>query len=522
MRLSFVGIWFLCFSLTYASCSNTSAFPELSEADLSELQEGLQQGQFTSVDLVKAYLARIQEVNTALHAVAETNPDALTIAQTLDEERKAAGSYALLGSKVPHDSTVVAKLRAAGAIILGKANLSQWANARSSNTTNGWSAYGGQCSAVYYPNQDPSGSSSGSAVISSIGLAFATLGTDTIGSVLSPSDVNNVVGIRPTVGLTSRHLVIPFSLRQDSVGPLARTVKDAAAMLSVIAGPDPADNYTTVNPHPDLDYTKFDEDYNTTLKNGRIGIPANILEVFTASWFDTTNTSGPVMDAFYAAVNLLEQHGATVNHNANYSRLDEYITGYLDGSISNVVLADVAYDIPEYLNLLQPQATPLPQTLEDIRNFTQHYPLEDYPDRDTADFDMELAAPSASSAEIWAQYQLNLQLGGAGGIVGALDNNNLDVLIVPTQASPYVTCIAGLPAISVPLGFYPSSQPVLESSRGLIGTAPGIPFGISFIGRAWSEQTLLKYAYAFEQLTQVRKSGKPYMLPSTELGDIVG
>jgi amidase len=195
---------------------------------------------------MKAYIMRIEEVNSILHAVTEINPDALLIAAALDAERangtvrstlhglpmliknniatkdqmnNTAGSYSLLGATVPRDATVAGKLRAAGVILLGKSNLSQWANFRSSNSSSGWSAYGGQVTGAYYPDMDPSGSSSGSGVGSSIGLAIAALGTETDGSILAPSSVNNLVGIKPTVGLTSRSLVIPISAHQDTVGP---------------------------------------------------------------------------------------------------------------------------------------------------------------------------------------------------------------------------------------------------------------------------------------------------------------
>ena len=216
---------------------NHTRFPLLLEATLDDLVAGLESNLFTSADLVKAYSLRILEVNSTLHVVTELNPDALAIATHADELRKngtvlgplhgipiliknniatgdtmnnTAGSFALLGAK-QGDSTIAAKLRKAGAIILGKTNLSQWANYRSNNSTNGWSAYGGQATAAYYPDQDPSGSSSGSGVASSIGLALGALGTETSGSILSPADVSNLVGIKPTVGLTSRHLVIPVS-----------------------------------------------------------------------------------------------------------------------------------------------------------------------------------------------------------------------------------------------------------------------------------------------------------------------
>jgi amidase len=224
---------------------DASCYPDLLEVGAEELVAGLESGAWTSVDLTKAYILRIKETNSVLCAVTEINPDALSIAAALDAERangtirsvlhgipmliknniatddqmnNTAGSYSLLGAKAPRDATVASKLRAAGVILLGKSNLSQWANFRSSNSSNGWSAHGGQVTGAYYPNMDPSGSSSGSGVGVSIGLAFAALGTETDGSIVSPSSANNLVGIKPTVGLTSRSLVIPISEHQDTVG----------------------------------------------------------------------------------------------------------------------------------------------------------------------------------------------------------------------------------------------------------------------------------------------------------------
>ena len=225
--------------------NDANGYPDLLEVGAEELIAGLESGAWTSVDLTNAYLLRIEETNSVLHAVTEINPDALSIAAGLDAERangtirsalhgipmliknniatndqmnNTAGSYSLLGAKVPRDATVAAKLREAGVVLLGKSNLSQWANFRSFNSSNGWSAYGGQVSGAYFPNMDPSGSSSGSGVGTSIGLTFAALGTETDGSIVSPSSQNNLVGIKPTVGLTSRSLVIPISEHQDTVG----------------------------------------------------------------------------------------------------------------------------------------------------------------------------------------------------------------------------------------------------------------------------------------------------------------
>ena len=239
--------------------------PNLFDLTVDDIVDGFTNNQFTSVDLVRAYLSRISEVQESLHPIIEINPDALPIAAALDRERLAlktsrgplhgvpvllkdnigtadhlnttAGSYALLGSIVPRDATVAANLRAAGAVILGKAGLSEWSYWRGMNNSNGWSARGGQVKGAYYEDQDPSGSSSGSAVAASLGLAALTVGTDTGGSIIGPSSMNGVVGIRPSTGLTSRSVVVPITVVQDTVGPITRTVKDAAYMLSAMAGP---------------------------------------------------------------------------------------------------------------------------------------------------------------------------------------------------------------------------------------------------------------------------------------------
>ncbi|KAF8994509.1 amidase signature domain-containing protein [Cyathus striatus] len=282
-----------------------SVFPDLYEASVLELQDGLDKGFFTSVDLVKAYFARIEEVNLkgpALHAVLETNPKALTTAALLDEERKkkgkrglihgipillkdniatlpsegmntTAGSFSLLGSIVPDDAHVVKRLRKAGAIILGKANLCEFACARGS-IDSGWSATGGQTTNAYFPNASPCGSSGGSGVAASIGLAAVTMGTETDGSITCPSSHNNVVGIKPTVRLTSRAGVVPISSHQDTVGPLTRSLSDAVIVLSAIAGKDTNDIYTLAQPTPIPDYTKALNP--NALKGARIGVPRKV------------------------------------------------------------------------------------------------------------------------------------------------------------------------------------------------------------------------------------------------------
>ncbi|KAL9126264.1 MAG: hypothetical protein Q9217_004657 [Psora testacea] len=523
-------------------CPLASGYPKLIDVTLEELETGFENGEFSSVDLVNAYVARINEVNSTLHAVTEINPDALSIAAALDAERangiirgplhgipiliknniatmdkmsNTVGSFALMGATVPTDSTLAAKLRAAGVVILGKSNLSQWANFRSNNSTNGWSAYGDQTFGAYYPAQDPSGSSSGSGVSPSIGLAFAALGSETSGSILSPSQVNNIVGIKPTVGLTSRTLVVPISQRQDTVGPMAHTVKDSAYILQAIAGKDPQDNYTLAQP--------FDSppDYVTAcnfsaFRGARIGIPRNLVD-------GTQEPDNIVLTAFEAAIATIKRAGATIVDNTNITAfaLDQYNNG---NSSTIVVDADFVTDLPKnYLSKL----TSNPQNVHNlahVSNFTRTFPPEDYPDRDTGVWDEALALSfDNTSPEFWAAYQTNLEIAGPQGITGLLVNYSLDALILPTDFAPGLPALIGSPVITVPLGFYPADEPVVRNRRGtLVETGPNIPFGISFLGDKWSEASLIGFAYAFEQRTRVREKVQPYLVPRTELVDVVG
>ncbi|ORX92929.1 amidase signature domain-containing protein [Clohesyomyces aquaticus] len=523
----------------YPKCGNAT-LPLLIEATTEELAAGLMARQFTSVDLVNAYIARILEMNSTLHMVTEINPDALNIAKELDAERRAgksrgplhgipiliknniatadsmnntAGSFALLGAKVPLDATVAAKLRKAGAIILGKTNLSQWANFRSSNSSNGWSAYGGQTYAAYYPGQDPSGSSSGSGVASSLGLALACLGTETDGSIVSPSEKNNLVGIKPTVGLTSRALVIPISEHQDTVGPMARTVKDAAYLLQAIAGPDPADNYTLASPFNDTlpDYVgacKFD-----ALKGKRIGVPRNNVG-------PATLTSAPVIAAFELALKILEGAGAIIVDNTNYTAWDQYLESYAEGYVLD---ADFVVNLKHYLDQLTYNPTGV-SDLESVQNFTQHFAAEEWPSRDTKGWGEALGLNfTQDSPTFWKYYQEDLYLGGTGGLLGALKNYSLDAVVLPTQGASGISAIIGGPVVTVPLGAYPANTTVRMNSRGTLNaTAPNVPFGISFAGAHWSEADLIGFAYAFEQRTLVRDQIKPYIQPTTELADVIG
>ena len=471
--------------------------------------------------------------------VTELNPDAIHLARKADHRRAkgklrgpldgipvlvkmnigsndtmntTAGSYSLLGAKSVNDSTVVKKLRKAGAILLGKANLSQWANFRSDNTTNGWSAYGGQCTGAYVPNMDPSGSSSGSGVSSSIGLAWATLGTETSGSIIGPASVNNVVGIKPTVGLTSRFLVVPISQHQDTVGPLARTVTDAVHLLQAIAGPDPNDNYTSAIPNGVV------PNYSTALnknalKGARIGVPVNA--------YVGGQVTPQVQAAFEASVAEIEKAGATIV-TTNFT---DYQT-WLNGNLSlNVLEIDFYSDVKNYLSELKEIPTGV-HDLRSVRNFTETYPPEDWPERDVDLWTQALAFGYGNTDyRFWSMYLENKHFGGPYGVNGAINNNSVDALLLPSDVSFLLPAVIGSPIVSVPMGFYPASTAVTTQGdfANLVETAPNIPFGISFLGKRFDESTIIGLAYAYEQLTQTRKHGpQPVIQPTTDLKDVVG
>lgn len=523
-----------CLALQLASC--VAQFPGLLEATLDELRHGLDSHRFTSVDLTKAYLARIHEVNAQLHAVNEINPDALKIAAQLDKSRSqgnlgplhgipvlikdniathdkmnnTAGSYALLGAKVPEDSTIAAKLRKAGAIILGKANLSQWANFRSDNTSNGWTAIGGQTIGPYYPGQDPSGSSSGSGVSSAIGLAWACLGTETSGSIVSPSQENNLVGIKPSVGLTSRYLVVPISEHQDTVGPMGRTVKDAAHLLAAIVGKDKNDNYTSAIPWQTApDYVGACK--LSGLKGKRIGIPSEIIA--------KARYPPVVTDRFKEAIGILKASGATI-----VDKIE--LPGYEAVNEPNEIVLEVDFvsDLPRlYLSKLATNPNNITSVAE-LQTFTRKFPKEDYPERDTNLWQSGLQRGfDNTSPQFQKQYKAQLYYGGEQGLSGALKNNSLDALFLPTDFAAGIAAYLGEPVITVPMGRYPDGTPVQKNGFGnLNATAPNQPFGFAFTGARFSEETLIGMAYTLEQKTLVRKTIKPIVVPKTELKDVVG
>ena len=389
--------------------------------------------------------------------------------------------------------------------------MGEWAQCRSrkASSSHGWSAYGGQVQGAYYPQQDPSGSSSGSAVAGSVWLALGSLATETSGSIVLPGERSNIVGIKPTLGLTSRSMVIPISLRQDTVGSMARTVKDAAYMLSAISGRDRFDNWTFAQPFDGTpDYIRACR--TSGLKGARLGIPRNGIEYYVEDFHK------PVMDAFEEALQVISGAGASIMDNANFASFDPPAFG----RNSSIVLdTDFVAGLAGYLSLLVRNPNNI-RNLDDVARYTKSDPREEYPDRDTYVWDRELTRNITNeSPESWEAYQANVLMAEEQGILGVLDQHHLDALVMPTFASFHLPAIAGLPIITVPLGFFPAGTTVtMNLKKTLVSVGPGVPFGIAFIGRRWSEETLIALAYAFEQRTQARRKLKPLVSPRFELG----
>jgi len=489
---------------------------ELVEITVSELQAKMKAGKLTSRKLVEMYLDRIKEIDPKTHAVLELNPDALAIADQMDKERKkgkvrsplhgipilikdnidtadkmhtTAGSLALLDAPTPKkDAFVAAQLRKAGAVIIGKANLSEWANFRSTGTrtrqTSGWSGRGGQTNNPYYLDQNPSGSSSGSAVAVSANLIAVAIGTETSGSIISPSVANGVVGLKPTVGLVSRSGIIPISHSQDTAGPITRTVADAAIVLTAIAGTDPSDPATAdADKKRAKDYSKF-LDANG-LKGARLGLlnvppqrPA-LLAAYNAFW-------SPIFAA-------LIQAGANVVE----LKFPDFGKEQVDRT------AVLKYEFKADLNKYLAQRGGKYKTLEELIKFN-----EENKDKEMPYFGQELFVQTQAMGDLTDQAYIDLiaksrKQTREDGIDALLSKNNLDALVAPINQLVSIAAGAGYPSITVPMGIRdipaaPASGEI-PASKSAKSAA-----GIVFAGTAWSEPKLIKYAYAFEQLTKRR------------------
>ena len=499
---------------------------ELDEIPITELQRHLKSGKYTSQELVKKYTDRIEDIDRKgprINSVIELNPDALEIAESLDRERRqrgtrgplhgipilikdnidtadrmmtTAGSLALVDSKPARDAFVVEKLRAAGAVILGKTNLSEWANFRSRHSSSGWSGRGGQTKNPYVLDRNPCGSSSGSGAAASANLAAATIGTETDGSIVCPSSANSLVGIKPTLGLVGRSGIIPIAHSQDTAGPMARTVSDAAVVLGALTGVDPRDDETKPKPGKRSlnDYTQFlDKD---GLRGARLGV--------ARKHFGFNDQVDKIMNNLIVEIKKL---GAVVIDPA-----DIPTSGKFDDSEFEVLLYEFKTDLNKYLAGRGPSSQV--RTLKDLIEFNEKRRSQEMPY-----FGQDILIKAQAKGRLTDRKYLtalrkNRLLTQAQGIDAVLRRHRLDALIAPTGGPAWPTdlingdhfsggyssasAVAGYPHITVPAGY-----------------VFGLPFGISFFGGAFSEPQLIRYAYAFEQATNVRRP--PKFLPTADL-----
>jgi len=489
---------------------------ELDEITISELQDGMKSGKFTARTLVERYSARIDEIDKrgpAVNAVIELNPAAAAIADALDQERKAkgprgplhgipvlikdnidtadrmmttAGSLALVGSKPPKDSFVAQRLRAVGAVILGKTNLSEWANIRSSHSTSGWSGRGGLTKNPYALDRNACGSSSGTGAGISANLAAVGIGTETDGSIVCPSSSNGLAGIKPTVGLVSRTGIIPISHSQDGAGPMCRTVRDAAILLGALTGVDAEDLATAASAgKSQTDYAQYCDPNG--LKGARIGV--------ARKYFGFNDAVDGLMEE---ALGVMKRQGATLVDPADIETL-----GKFDDSELLVFLYELKADLNSYLARLGPSA-PV-HTLKAIIEFNDRNRQKEMPY-----FGQDLFVKAEAKGPLTEKSYLdalakNHQLARTEGIDAIMDKHHLDALVAPTGGPAWLTDLvngdhsAGGSSNAAAVAGYPS----INVTAGAIF---GLPVGISFFGRAWSEPTLIKLAYSFEQATKARQA----------------
>jgi amidase len=485
---------------------------ELNEITIGELQEKMEAGELTSFDICKKYLDRIEKVDPVLKSVIEINPDALEIARKLDEERKngnvrgplhgipvmikdnidtgdkmqtTAGSLALEGNIASKDAFIINKLREAGAALLGKTNLSEWANFRSTNSSSGWSGRGGQVLNPYCLDRSPCGSSSGTGAAVAANLCTIGIGTETNGSIVCPSGVNGVVGIKPTLGMWSRRGIIPIAHSQDTAGPMARTVKDAAILLGALAEFDPDDGETHLEKGKLFsDYIRFlDAD---GLKGMRIGIASQMIP-----------SNEKVKKLFDEAVEVMKTKGAEIVEDVKFEHNRKW------GNPSyEVLLFEFKDDLNKYLQ--EHPGAPV-KTMKEIIEFNKNNPDKEMPWFDQEIFELAEEKGNLNSEEYLEALKSSKLYAGKEGIDAVMEEHNLDAIIAQTNGPAWTidwvngdhfsggssspAAISGYPNITVPMGF-----------------VHGLPVGISFFGKAWSEPKLLKIAYAFEQATKHRKA----------------
>ena len=496
-----------CTLLLLSGCGPDPVQVDYAEHDIATLQAHMQSGDLSSAELTAYYLQRIEAVDRAgpeLNSIIELNPDAMAIARALDEEREAsgargpmhgipvvlkanidtadqmtttAGSLALAGHRPPADAFIVRKLREAGAVILGKANLSEWANFRSTNSSSGWSSIGGQTKNPYGHGRNPCGSSSGSAVAVAASLTSVAVGTETNGSIVCPASVNGVVGIKPTLGLVSRSGIIPIAHSQDTAGPMGRTVEDAAILLTAMTGLDPADPLADRFPEAIPD---FAADLSTdALRGARIGV----LRTHSGAGNDAR------VDQIVAdTIARLESLGAEI---VDPIEID---TEGMSGASRTVLYTEFKADLNAYL---QNSGAPL-KTLADIIRFNEEHAATVMPFFGQERMLAAQAMGTLDDPDYLAALVLSKQIAQAG-IDNALLEHDLDALIAPTRGPAWMTdnvsgdqssgisssslaAISGYPSITLPAG-----------------DILGLPIGISFIGPAFSDASMIQFAYALEQ-----------------------
>ncbi len=496
--------------LLIAACSGSE--PDFAEAGIAELHDQMQRGELTSEELVDWYLQRIDAVDRSgatLNSIIEVNPDARSIARSLDREWQSsgprgplhgipvvlkanidtadamytsAGSLALADHVPPGDAFVVKRLRDAGAVILGKANLSEWANFRSTRSSSGWSSVGGQTVNPYDTARSPCGSSSGSAVAVAANLTVVAVGTETNGSVVCPAGINGIVGIKPTLGLVSRSGIIPIAHSQDTAGPMARTVRDAAMLLTAMTGIDPDDPATTE--------AEVHTDYSANLTaDGLNGKRIGVIRSYHGAG------SNPAVDALYeSAIDTLRGRGAEI-----VDDIEIGTTGMGDASYE-VLLYEFKADLNAYLAKSGAPVTSLAALIEfneaNAKTVMPHFGQERF-------LAAEEKGPLTDAA--YREALASSKRLARDGITGAMEEHGLDALIAPTNGpawmidhvngdayhigSSSLAAISGYPNITVPAGF-----------------VAGLPIGLSFMGKPWNEKQLIEIAYAFEQATGARRA----------------
>lgn len=485
---------------------------DLNEITIEQLQRKMKTGEYSAEQICQKYLDRIKLVDPQLKAVIELNSEALEIARGLDEERKGgkvrgplhgipvmikdnidtgdkmqttAGSLALEGNVVTEDAFIIKKLREAGAVLLGKTNLSEWANFRSNNSSSGWSGRGGQVRNPFCLDRSPCGSSSGTGAAVSGNLCAIGIGTETNGSIVCPAGVNGVVGVKPTLGTWSRRGIIPIAHSQDTAGPMARTVTDAAILLGALAEFDTRDAETHLAKGKIFkDYTPFLDDKG--LEGKRLGVASQMIG------FDAN-----VDELFENAVEVMKEHGAEIVEDVKFDNIRKW-----GGPSYQVLLYEFKADLNKYLR--EHPSVPV-KSMEEIIEFNKNHADEEMPW-----FGQEIFMEAEIKGDLKTEEYLKAlkdakRFAGKNGIDAVMEQHNLDAIIAQTNGPAWTidwvngdhfsggssspAAISGYPNVTVPMGFIHN-----------------LPVGISFFGVAWSEPKLLKIAYAFEQATKHRKA----------------